>query len=259
MVNIVNAIPEFTPDVETGTQEEGAESAPESPEGEMEKETPAEPPAAEEPVDVPEGTPHVDTSGLEKTVQGLQTERVKLLKEISELRGTRREIKQDQLIKVEERIDELKDLHPDDVSTIDRVLRAKGFVTKEEAQGMFYEAVKQEELNKFLEEFPEYKPENDPNNSNWNSLERELALYRRPGDPHQVRDLLLRAHRAIAKPTSDRTLPAKKRTVEIASVGSGGANRSSSHKALDPERRAMLAQGGWSEEDIRRIEKQLPE
>lgn len=258
MPDVVGKIPEFTTD-ETVASEGPVEEVKETPDEGTETETPAEPPAAEEPARVP-SEPSVDAESLQRAVQGLQNERVKLLKEISELKGHRREIKQEQLNRVDERIDELKDLHPDDVAIIDRVLRSKGYVTKDEANGMFYEAVKQEELNKFLEEYPEYKPENDPNNLNWTALEREIGLYRRPSDPHQIREILMRAHRtvAIAKTPSDRSIQAKKRTVELASVGSGGNTaRPSSHKSIDPEKRSILLQGGFTEEDIKAMEQRL--
>lgn len=252
MPEIVGKIPEFTTDETNGPApvELETEEVKETPvETEVtETDTPAEPPAAPEP-----------TPDLERAIQGLQNERVKLLREISELKGHRRELKQEELIKVDERIDDLKDVNPEDVNLIEKVLRAKGLMTKDETSRMFYEAVKNEELNKFLDQYPEYKPENDPDNVNWSTLEREVALYRRPNDPHQIRDILLRAHRGIVRAPSDRSLPAKKRQIELASVGAGGVSRSSSRKSLDPSKRALLEQGGWSEEEIKRIESNLPE
>ena len=178
---------------------------------------------------------------------------MKLLKEISELRGQRRELKQDQLTVVSKEIEELKDVHPDDAAIVEKVLRAKGYIRKDEAHQMFYDTVKQEELNKFLSKYPEYKPENDQNDLNWSALQRELGLYKMPGDPHQIGEILERAHKAVARP-ADPASQARKRQIEIASVGGGGMQRSSStKKSLDPRYRQELERGGWSEEEIKRI------
>ena len=266
MANKIGSIPEFTSDegvieeVKQATQVE-------------EKVTPAAPPAAaqakaeaEKPLEeLHEGDLKQDDgkeAELQRAVKGLQDEREKLLREVTDLRGKKREIKQEELIKVQEqlqvKVDELGDVNPDDVKVIDRVLRAKGFVTKEEASKMFYESVKQDVVNKFTDEFPEYKPENDPNDIRWNALQRELADYRMPTNPHDISRLLKKAHKGIASPVErSKSVPAQRRQIEVAGVGSGGTQRSSSVKTLDPYRRMQLEQGGFTKEDIDSIEKRL--
>lgn len=258
MAEIVGKIPEFTTD-ETPKGEVAEVKQPAVEEQPEEKETPASPPE-EKPLesDTPkDDTPAPSQPELDKAIQGLQEERVKLLKEITDLRGQKREIKQEQIQKVEDKIDELKDLHPDDVAIIDRVLRGKGYLTKAEADNMLFEAVKREEINKFLEKYPEYKPENDRDDTNWNLIQSEMALYRTPGDARQIGQLLERAHRSIVKVPSERNIPAQKRAIEVASKGSGGVQRSSTSKTFDPARRAMFERGGWSEEEIRKMEEKL--
>lgn len=257
---IVGKIPDFTEEIPAPepVQEEVKETEEVIPDV-IETETPA--PPAEKPLDeIQVGTEpsHVVETPEAKAIAGLQQERVNLLKEISELRGQKREIKQDQLAAVNKQIDELKDLHPDDVNVIDRVLRAKGYMTAEEAKGMFYENVRQTELNKFLERYPEYKPENDPGDANWSALQRELGYYAKPSDPYKITEILERAHRMVVKVPSGPSLPAQQRRLEVASHGSGGAQRPSpSGKTLDPDKRAMFRQGGWSEEEIANMEKRL--
>lgn len=262
--NTVGSMPEFTQDSPGEQVQEEVKQAPVEETEETEKETP-EPPA-EKPLDTPQEEVQVDTTEppqpssteVENSLAGLQAERVKLLKEISELKGQRREIKQEKLIKVEKELDDLKDLHPEDVTVIDRVLRAKGFVTKDEAVGMYQESVKQSELNKFLDTYPEYKPENDPNDVNWTLLQRELSYFKMPSDPHLVREVLERAHRSVVKVPSGHGPAVQKRQIEVASVGSGGAQRPSSpDKTLDSDKRFMLKQGGFTDEDISRIESRL--
>lgn len=268
---VIGKIPEFTTE-ETADpnmpvvggdkgQEEVKEASPTS--EEKPKETVAQPPGAEIPPSAE--MPRQDNSGgeakveLERAVLGLRNEREKLLHEVTELKGKRREIKQEELIKVQEKIDELADVNPDDVSLINRVLRAKGFITKEEASRMWYDSVKNDTLAKFLDRYPEYKPENDTNDIHWGSLQREMSLYRMPDDPHKIIDILERAHKNLGgtTPTIERTTQARKRQIEVASVGSGGITRSSSSKSLDPSHRLMLEQGGWTKEEITRIEKGL--
>lgn len=252
---IVGKIPEFTSDetVGEGNEEEVKEAAPEE-EPPAEKETPVEPPATNEPAQERD-----DTGETAKALQALQQEKVKLLQEISNLRGQRREIKQQELVNVESQIkNELEGVHPEDVSLVEKILRSKGYITKTEADTMFYNAVKQDSLTAFLEKYPEYKPENDPSDTNWSSLQRELGYYRMPDDPHKIQEVLERAHRAIARPPSERSVEVvKKRQIQVAGVGAQGIQRSSSKKSLDPERRTALERGGWSEEEIKKIEQNL--
>lgn len=250
----INMVPEFTNDEGTGVAESATETLVD--ETIVEKETPAETPTVETPAE--SDKPEVrDDSGLHKQVQGLQEERVKLLKEIQELRGQRREIKKEELKTVDEKLDELTDVNPEDVKVIDKILKSKGYITKQESQKMFYESVKQEKLNGFLEEFPEYKPENDPNDLNWNALQREIGWFAPPTDPKAWGTLLRKAHKEIAKAPTDRNVEVKKQQLKTAGVGSGGVQRSSSHKSLDPDKRAALERGGWSEEEIKQIESRL--
>ena len=242
MDNKIGAIPEFTTDesVVAPTEETVVPVEPEEPEP-TEPETPADP--------LPANTPE-----LEKKVVGLENEREKLLEEIKTLRGTRRELKQEQINVVENKITELTDVNPEDVAVIDKVLRAKGYITKDEAKGMTYEATKQDELNKFLEKYPEYKPENDANDINWSALNRELGYYRMPDDPRKITEVLERAHRNVSKGSTQPSVQVRKQQVAVASHGSGGVQRSTPRQdtgRLSPQMKAHLIAGGWTEEDIK--------
>lgn len=270
MSNIVGQIPQFTQDDNTSQPEVNKQLDVTPPA--VETETPEVLPPQETPVEtvqkpLNDGTgtePAPEVAPVTQTPQdianeALLRERTQLLKEISDLRGQRRELKQQELIKVEKQIDDLKDVHPNDVGLIERILRSKGYITKDESNKMFYEAVKQEELNKFLDKYPEYKPENDANDTNWSLLNRELGFYKLPDDPHLISQVLERAHRGIAKaPTSARPQAAQ-RQVQVASAGSGGTQRAPSKKSLDVEQRVMLRNGGWSEKEIQEIENSLPD
>lgn len=221
-----------------------------------EKETPSVPPTEEKPsTEVKPEVPQ-DADAL-KQITGLQQEKAKLLEELQHLRGTRRELKEQQLITVQKEMDDLKDVHPQDAELIERVLRSKGYVNKAEASKMYYDSVKSQVVAEFLEKYPEYKPENDSQDLNWNSLNRELADYRMPDNPHDINRVMEKAHKAISRSVSDRSLPAKIRAVQTASAGTGGTQRSSSTKSLDLNKRRALEDGGWSEEEIKSIESKL--
>lgn len=271
--NSIGKIPDFSSDDSREPSapaieeviEGGVESAPEADveTSVLEKVTP-EPPAEKPTEEVAtlgdstrESTVVQDTEDpKDKAITGLQQERVKLIREIADLRGQKREIKQEQIARVDQQIDELKDLNPGDVELIERVIRSKGFVSKTEANQMFYKAVEQEELSKFLERYPEYKPENDPNDINWSALQKELSLYKMPSNPKQVTEILERAHRAVPKIPSSLSIPVQKRKLEVASQGHGGAERPSPNvaKTFDSDTRSMLRNGGFTEEDIKDME-----
>lgn len=240
MAEPVGTVPEFTSD-------EGAEAVEEvkkiegEPEGEPEIEetdTPAELPAAE-----PDGEE-------QKAIRGLTKERAKLLKEISDLKGTRRELKQEKLATVEAKIEELEGVAPEDINLVERVLKAKGYITKSDADQMTYERTKEAQTEAFLDKYPEYKPENDPGDTNWNLLQRELAFFRLPTDPKLIGEVLERAHRGIVKaPTANIT--AQKRQVATAALGSGGNTQKSPQKnTITDSMREVYRRGGWSEEEI---------
>ncbi len=278
--NQIGKIPDFTvddggPQASSGTpvitdggvvEEEDVESTSQPADETAVEETETPEPPAEKPDDgvatVVESTtdaPKVDIQELQKTIAGLQEDRAKLIKDLVDLRGQKREIKQEQINRVDQHIDELKDLNPNDVDLIEKVLRAKGYVNKTEANQMFYKAVENEELNKFLEKYPEYKPENDPNDLNWTQLNKELALFKLPTDPKLIGQILERAHRGIYKAPSGPTntpISVQKRKIEIASQGHGGGQRPSPNtaKVFDADTRSMLRNGGFTEEDIADME-----
>lgn len=263
--NVIGKIPEFTSDSEAVEPQDLTTAASESdaiPQGaEPEKETPSIPPVEETPDMAVETQPVVNTDDLKeqklREIAGLEETRRELLHELTDLRGQKREAKQEQIAQVQEKIDQLEDINPDDVSLIDRVLKAKGYVAKQDVNKMFYEARKQEVFSKFFKEFPEYSEANDPDRRKFGPLIRELQLYKEPSDPDIFGDLLRRAHQAVSRNqgSSDRSPSVLKRQAEIAGVGSGGAQRSSSIEGFSMEKRMALIQGGWSDEDIKNMEK----
>lgn len=268
MDNKIGSIPDFTPDEGQGVTEE-VKPLEETPIEETE--TPAELPAESEeseqkPVDetVNDDTESVPKEILDKAVaratEGLRHEVVNLKKELAQAKGADRKVIQGKIETAQDKIDELKDIAPEDISLIDRVLRAKGYMTKEESSQMHYDAVKNEKINEFLDKFPEYKPENDPSDINWNRLQGQIqSWYRMPNDPKLIGDLLLKAHKDIAQTPSDRGTEVRKQQVKVASSGSSGAQRSSPKPQSRLGDLMKTHMHGWSEEEIKNLEKKLPE
>ncbi len=253
MTNIIGAVPEFTTDDSVGNENvnEEVKEAPVETEAE-EKETPSELPAEEKPAGEipPEKAPVEDV----KQVQGILSEREKLLKEIQELRAERRVLRKAETQEViTEMKDKLEDLDPTDVQNIDRVFKAKGYITKDEFTKTIYEDAKTKSLNEFLDKYPEYKPENDPNDVNWNAFQRELNDLKMPSDPTRIRAVLEKAHKLVVGFTGPTPNTASKR-IAIAQKGGGGSQRSSVGKSLSPAYKRALEDGGWSEAEIRELE-----
>jgi len=271
--NKVGSVPDFTADetVVEGTEEvkpveetvEETETPAELP---SESEKPEQKPAEEAKAPLRDDTESIPDEILGKAVaratEGLRHEIVALKKDLATAKGADRMFIQGKIETAQDKIDELKDVAPEDVSLIDRVLRAKGYITKEESSKMHYDAVKNEEITKFLDKFPEYKPENDPSDLNWSALQKQVqSWYRMPGDPRLVGELLLKAHKDIVKTPSDRgTVEVKKQQVKVASSGSAGTQRSSP-KPSNPRLTELMRSHmqGWSEEEINKLEKKLPE
>jgi len=265
---VIGSIPEFTQDSEpVQPQEVNSEVASESDaepaeetSADKEKETPSQPPQDIKPAAEPEKEPSADTRDLRTEllgeIEGLKQARKELIFELQDLRGQKRELKEEQISQVQEEIDKLEDINSDDVQLIDRILRAKGYVSKESVQKMFLESKRQDEIDKFFKEFPEYSEENDPDRKKFGPLLREVSLYKEPTNPSMWAKLLRKAHQALTgnKASGERGIAITKRRLEVAGVGSGGAQRSSSVKPFSIEKRIMLLNGGWSEEDIQRME-----
>jgi len=276
MENKIGKIPEFTEDTpseELGKVSDKSEKSTDETSVEEEKETPTEPSAEEQPAEEQLKETLGEDIGvlkeklkdelrkelkteIEKEVQGLKEARKELILELGELRGERRKAKEAEIREVQDKIDDLKDLHPQDVEIVERILQSKGYVSKGTIDKMLYESRKQEEIAKFLGEFREYSEENDPNRQRFDPLLREVSLYKEPEDPKMWGTLLRRAHKALTgtQTASDRTILVKKQQLKVAGVGAGGSQRSSSITPFDYKKRQRLLDGGWSEEEIKEME-----
>ncbi len=95
-----------------------------------------------------------------------------------------------------------------------------GFVKKDEHQKSSYETQAKDALEDFLEEHPEYSPENDKGDILWNRFKSEFEQYKKPDSPRGLKKLFKKIHNEVVgiKPASDlRKIEAGKEKIESAS------------------------------------------
>jgi hypothetical protein len=276
-------------EAEEETDEEDDESTEEE-STEAEEGTPANSDANDDPDDEPEKEEIVDTpkevvekklqpiEDLEKTKKELEDEvaelasdpsRTNLLDDIKELRVARRILKgqpfkKDSPVFVKKENDEdlLKDVAPDDVSMIEKVLRAKGYVPRSELEReqsvRTYKQQMDDATNEWLKENPEFDVDHDTDNTKWQKLHDYISEnFDAPKNPKASKDLLDMARdKMFGKKTptlpekSPYSIAAKKEKIAVSSAkpSSGGTNVSSSPSKLGSSARQNMI--GFSEEEL---------
>lgn len=162
--------------------------------------------------------------------------------------------------------DDLSDVDEDQVKLFERIAKVKGYVPRSELRAQQFEETRKTAQEEFLEKHPEYKPENDTDDSLYNTLKSELALYAAPEDPRLIPKLFERAHSAVKQQYPDKFsktvktvqqhVAASSRT-KVASSGSQSpksstvkAEQKESSGTLSSEKIQILKNSGWSEADI---------
>ena len=217
-----------------------------------------------------------DVVGLDEQIKAARTR-------ISQRRGERREKRDltqsiDSALPPEETPDDLSDIDPETLKVLDRFTKAKGLVPKSELSQMTYQSAHKTAEDAFYESHPEYKPENDDNDLLYNALKTELSLYSTPKDAKLIPKLFEKAHSEVRKLYPDKfkkTAPDKKEISEDTkaaagrikkqqtgggpSGGSSGGGSTSSKtvsgtaKTFTDVQITALKDGGWSDEDIKRL------
>ena len=202
---------------------------------------------------------HEKVTEGQKAVEALELEKERIRREISDLRTQRREVRgqsKEQVV-VEKTSDELNDVSPQDVELIEKVLRAKGFVKKDELQSSIYQDKVASYQDKWLETHPEYLPANDPEDKNWNLLRQTIDTYfRLPSNPREISKVLDMAHGMI-KPSV--AIPVRNRAdVNAAKEKLQSASRSAAPSATKsaPSRTSELKSEyliGFTDEEVKEI------
>lgn len=166
--------------------------------------------------------------------------------------------------------EDLSDIAEGDVALIERVLKAKGYVKKDELQETQTQMRKRTEsdlIQTFIQKHPEYSDEKDPQGARWNTLVEEFKLFDKTTreNPERTLDLLERAHRIImpasqAKSETIKHIAEAKRNRlgQQSSEGSGGSAPQPEETQVSSKHAAMLASlKGFSAEEQASILKRL--
>jgi len=232
-------------EVEASEQEAEAEKEPAAEADQEEADSNDASEAAEDPAEGED-----DEEREAKAIEALKAQKQSLLKEIVQLRQDKRQAKEskpedDKPIMVQ---DDLKDVNPGDVDLIEKVLKAKGYIRKDEVTSLTVSQQIRQEHDRWLKEHPEYLPENDPNDEKWSMLKQEVeTYYRSPSSPEQMRRILDKAHSEISpKPTIPNkpksSVDAKKERLKAVSKASAGSAQSgkSATQRIDSSMKAYL-------------------
>ena len=209
---------------------------------------------------------------LDKIKQGNE-EHNKLVEErreaITEQRRIRRENKEDLRTsdqKEDATSDDISDISQDDITRLERVLKAKGYVPKDELTKEIYSGEQKAIEQEWFDAHPEYSSNNDPNDVLYNALHTEYKLFAQPTSVRQIKTILDRAHREVASKFPNRfpqtkgnqkESQASKRRMDIAGTGTGTSGSSTKAESTNPltqNQKQSLLDGGFSEEEVADME-----
>lgn len=220
-----------------------------------------------------------DDDKKKRELQGLENAEKELDDDLSELdtniskarerivakRQSRRDKRQiiqdvDNKIPAKETDDNLDDVDADAVATIERVIKAKGYVKQQDVDKRTAQEAHKIAQDAFYEKHQEYNVKNDKDDFLYNALCAELALFATPNDPKQIPILLEKAHKAVQssypdffKEGKEKKTVAKTKRIKNAGTGggvSGSGASSEENEPLSDRKRQIYLDGGWSEEDI---------
>ena len=247
-----------------------------------EKETPEESSTENKPdeSEEEETKEEVDDSEKEKEIAGLEKELEKLDKDnslydekirelrelITEKRSQRREKKnlmKDVEIPPEEESNSLSDIDQETLNILDRYTKAKGLVPISEVEKRLYATEHTKAEQRFYDRHPEYKPENDVNDTLYTALSNELSLFVQPKSPVEIEKVFEKAHKLVQerypskfKPSRDSSKDiTKEERIKKARLGSsgGGATPTTKNSKINSKQVEILRSSGWSEEDIKEL------
>lgn len=159
--------------------------------------------------------------------------------------------------------DVLGKYNPEEVQNFREVMEAVatdlGYVKKDEYQQSTYVQQREEILNQFVEQHPEYAPENDTDNVLWNQFLNELAVYKEPQNPKDYKKIFDRIHKDVfsiqSDPASLNKIKASQEKLKVASHSGASSNRPQAQKStqpiLDPSLKAHMK--GFNDEELSEI------
>ena len=238
----------------------------------------------------PEAVNPAEAKPVEQPLESLQKTQAELEQEIAEavhadpaleakldvqlLRRVRRIIKAQPFQKKETPVfvaktdeDLLKDVNPDDVTLIEKVIKAKGYVPKSEIEReravQEYSGRIANAVESWIKENPEFNEENDADGSKWQKIKAYIETeFDSPKNPDKVKTFLNDAKSELfpkksLPEASPHSVAAQKEKIAVSSVktsGSGASTKQSSSgtpkkEALDPSLKSFLH--GFDDEELK--------
>jgi hypothetical protein len=197
----------------------------------------------------------------EVVVSALEQTKKQLLEEISTLRGERRNVragKAEEPLVVDKAL--LEGVSEADITLIEKVLKAKGYVQKDELSTMTYKEKIEVHKDAWLKDHPEYLPENDPDDTKWNALNSTVSnFFKAPAKAEDIKTVLDLAHGKISPAKAAATIPVKPKAtteaarekVQASSKGggvAGGKSSQTSKPKTEGLNRSMFS--GYSDEEL---------
>jgi hypothetical protein len=188
-----------------------------------------------------------------KDVEG-ETPREKALRlEVTRLKAARRIERTEVVEPTQQGDDVFSQYDKEELDKFDKLFDAmaskKGFVKKSEIALSSADDV----LDSFLDQHPEYKPENDRDDVLWSAFKEELNLYKQPNNAKGWKQILERVHNSL---NGGRTLDvarasAKNAKVQTAAHGGTTKATNTSRNQVDPNFKSYLK--GFSDDEINDI------
>jgi hypothetical protein len=157
----------------------------------------------------------------------------------------------------------LKKYKPEEISALREVLpelaREFGYVRQDELSKQTYEEKAQVQIDKFLDDHPEYSIDKDPDNTLWERLKAEYnTYYKPPKDPRDFKKIFERIHQdlfGIQKAGPLQKINAAKEKAKVASHSSG-PTKSGNRERIVTHNVGLRTDAlkGFSEEEIADIE-----
>lgn len=207
---------------------------------------------SEEPSETDENTEEELPDVSIKDIEG-ETPREKALRlEVTRLKAARR-IEREVKEPVKQEDDIFSQYEKDDLDRFDKLFDAmankKGFVKKSEIALSSADDV----LDSFLDEHPEYKPENDRDDVLWNAFKEELNLYKQPNNAKGWKQILERVHNSLNGGRKLDVARASAKNVKVQTAAHGGTTKATntSRNQVDPNIKSYLK--GFSDDEINDI------
>lgn len=202
----------------------------------------------------------------DESLESIEAKRIAALEELRRLRGEVREAKGAPIkaapakpVLVDE--DPLKDVAAQDVELVEKVLKAKGYVRKDDLSLMTLQEKINAETDAWLKENPEFDKDNDPDDAKWNKLHSYISeTFAPPKTPAKVKEYLeIARERLFGKKTTPlprsnpHSVAAKKEKISVSAKSSSGSGGSSTERGQKGQQKPLADYApflkGFSEEE----------